>query len=51
MMTAGKSILEGSATKSLAEALKPLDDMLTTRLRETAGCCRAAEGMGGMCRG
>ncbi|PQE23419.1 Indoleamine 23-dioxygenase protein [Rutstroemia sp. NJR-2017a BBW] len=51
MMTAGKSILEGSATKNLAEALKPLDDMLTTRLRETAGCCRGTEGTGGMCRG
>jgi hypothetical protein len=51
MMTAGKSVLEGSASKNLAEALKPLDDMLSTRLRETSGCCRATEGMGGMCRG
>lgn len=34
-MTAGKSVLEGPATKNTKEALKPLDQMLVTRLKET----------------
>ncbi|KAF5879077.1 putative 15-hydroxyprostaglandin dehydrogenase (nad(+)) protein [Botrytis fragariae] len=36
VMTAGKSVLENSNTKSLDNALKPLDDMLADRLKETA---------------
>ncbi|TGO44026.1 hypothetical protein BOTNAR_0999g00010 [Botryotinia narcissicola] len=36
VMTAGKSVLENSNTKSLDDALKPLDDMLADRLKETA---------------
>ncbi|ESZ96147.1 hypothetical protein SBOR_3477 [Sclerotinia borealis F-4128] len=36
VMTAGKSVLENSGTKCLEDALKPLDDMLATRLKETA---------------
>lgn len=34
-MTAGKSVLEGPATKDIQEALKPLDQMLITRLKQT----------------
>ncbi|CAD6440169.1 407eb133-dff1-43af-a450-16cd04a5ef6e [Sclerotinia trifoliorum] len=45
VMTAGKSVLENSNTNGLADALKPLDDMLATRLKETANvgaaCVRA----------
>ncbi|TGO34967.1 hypothetical protein BHYA_0175g00200 [Botrytis hyacinthi] len=36
VMTAGKSVLENSNNKSLDDALKPLDDMLADRLKETA---------------
>lgn len=35
MMTAGKSVLEGPATKDTKEALKGLDEMLVTRLKQT----------------
>lgn len=35
IMTAGKSVLENSSTKSTKEALKGLDEMLVNRLRET----------------
>lgn len=34
-MTAGKSVLEGPTTKDTKEALKALDQMLITRLKET----------------
>jgi hypothetical protein len=34
-MTAGKSVLEGPTTKDTKEALKVLDQMLVTRLKET----------------
>lgn len=34
-MTAGKSVLESASTKGTKEALKVLDQMLVTRLKET----------------
>ena len=34
-MTAGKSVLEGPTTKDTKEALKVLDEMLVTRLKQT----------------
>lgn len=34
-MTAGKSVLEGPTNKDTKEALKVLEQMLVTRLRET----------------
>lgn len=44
VMTAGKSVLENSSTKGLADALKPLDDMLATRLKQTANIATASVG-------
>ena len=35
VMTAGKSVLESPSTKDTKEALKSLDKMLLTRLKET----------------
>ena len=34
-MTAGKSVLGGSTTKDVKQALKQLDEMLATRFQET----------------
>ena len=34
-MTAGKSVLESPTTKDTKEALKVLDEMLVTRLKQT----------------
>lgn len=35
IMTAGKSVLEGSTAEETIEALEALDQMLVTRLNET----------------
>lgn len=35
VMTAGKSVIEGPTTKDTQEALKALDQLLVTRLKET----------------
>ena len=34
-MTAGKSVLENEDTNGLDDALQPLKEMMTTRLRQT----------------